>query len=465
MVTIDLLPLGTSLLRLHRKIDADWHQTPRISVTRTITKGDRAKDGPITETIIRRGKRAIVDGAKATAIVLLKKYWKRVERLVYSPMLFDTMVTDTGILMPSILVDARMLMQERSLTERTMRNHLAQLMKIGFIVRKKWHGRKRQFELWINPELILKEQAAAVETPQPADSQFSTISTVLSTNGIKFPAIELPELQEALKNKIGQCGEIPREPSSERPSQEAEDSNQAGSGQRTAKNEAGAGGAAKPGVTTPEPEDATTAARRANWEAYVVPTYLFAKARLWPEHNFNPHQELLAKRAIWRGVYLNFDDPTFDYDAYFKDVLRRIELVERFIMKHVGSAKPRYIPMPWAEMVKGMGYFDWENEQGFKGTMAWLQSDRQLEHLARVNREVKKALNELKLRRKIDRGEKTTRKPVKHIEGTSFGQLYRFHEQRLEQLGGTRALNKYQPQVMELLKNLTQPQRRQLLGT
>lgn len=443
--SIQLLPLGTCLLRWHHKVDSLWHQTPRIRVTRTITKGPRAG---VEETITRRGARVVVDGCKATGEVLLKAYRRRVERMMTSSFLFNMLVTDTGIVMPSILVDARQLMQQRSLTERTMRNHLAQLLQIGFIVKKKWHGRQRSFELWINPEYILLAQKPAAECAQPVESQNPTMAPVLCTNGTKFPVIELPEHQKDQKREIGQCGEIPADDPSKRPFQEAEGRNPVENVRQASKQTTGGRGAAEVSENTPVENDPAAVEKRAWEDAYVDSAWAYCKPLLYPAIHFTPHQEQLARQALRTGVYRNFDDQCFDYERYHRGVLRRLELVEKYFQKNAGRY---YAPMPWAEFVKGRGYFDWENEKGFKGTMAWLQADQRAEHLARVNRTVNKAVSELTLRRKLDRGEKTTRRPARHIQEMSLMGLFRHHQRVLEQLGGPLALDKYHQRVQNLL--------------
>lgn len=446
MSSIELLSVSSCLLRWHQKVDSLWHQTPRITFTRAITKGVRAG---IEETVCRRGQRQVVDGAKVTGEVLLKQYRKRVERMLTTSFLFDTIVTDKGIVMPSILVDARQLMQQRSLTERTMRNHLAQLMYVGFIVKKKWHGRKRSFELWINPDYILKEQEKAVEKHRQEGSELSTINQVLSKDGTKFPVIELPELQESQKFDIGQCGKMPLAHSSERPSPEAEGRKPNECGQQTVKQSAGGCGAAKKGFMPSVKSCPATVERQSKHDAYVTSAWVYAKALLYPEYHFNSHQEQLAKEAIRVGVYRNFQDEGFDFERYHKGVLRRIELVEKYFQKHAGRY---YAPIPWAEIIKGRGYFDWENTKGFRGTMAWLLADQQAEQVAKVNRALRKAIGELKLRRKLDRGEKTTRNPAKHIQAMSFAKLYRHHEAAINQLAGVQALTKFRAQTYNLLR-------------
>jgi hypothetical protein len=330
-----------------------------------------------------------------------------------------------------------------------MRNHLAQLLSVGLIARKKWHGRKRSFELWINPELVCQVPQPAVESPVAAESGYQTIGAVLSTNGTKFPPIELPELQETQKSEIGQCGENASDEFSERPFPEAEGRNPSSDAAgQAAKQGQGGRAADRPAPSTPAAAPGPETEKQAQYAAYVNSAWGYAKALLYPEHRFSAHQEELACQAIRRGVYREFEDPHFDFARYHQGVLRRIELVEKHFAKHAGRY---YAPMPWAELIRGRGYFDWENQKGFRGTMAWLVADERAEHLARVNRAVAKALSELKLRRKLDRGEKTPRRVAKHIQASSFAELYQRHQAALGQLGGPLATDKYNQQVLTLL--------------
>ncbi|MDU0372116.1 hypothetical protein ACFPAF_17065 [Hymenobacter endophyticus] len=445
---IHLLPLSQCLLHWHLKVDELWHRTPPIEVTRTITRGQRAG---VTETLLRRGSRAVCDGAKATGEELLKQYRRKVEKLLQQPFLFGLLVTDTGELtLPSILVDARQLMQKRSLTERTMRNHLSQLLAVGFISRKKWHGRQRSFELWIHPDYVCKTPQNAPETPVAPVSDCTTIASALSTNGTKFPVIKLLEDPKDQTLEIGQCGENASGGISERPFQEAEASNRAPRAGLTAKQGQG-GGAAQVATETPPPAERPAQPELpATYAAYVLEAWLMAKALLYAEQRFTPFQEELARQAILRGVYRGFTDQHFDFARYHKGVLRRLELVEKHFTRHAGRF---WAPMPWAEMVTGRGYFDWENEQGFKGTIKWLVADQRAEQLARVNRAVSKAIGELKLRRKIELGEKVPlRVPRRLVELANRRTLYHQHIAALEQLGGTLATDKYNKLAEPLLR-------------
>ncbi|RSK45197.1 hypothetical protein [Hymenobacter rigui] len=445
---LHLLPLSQCLLQWHLKVDDLWHRTATIEVTRTITRGTRAG---VTETLLRRGSRDVCDGAKATGEELLKQYRRRVEKLLQQPLLLGLLVTDTGELtLPSILVDARQLMQKRSLTERTMRNHLAQLLAVGFISRKKWHGRQRSFELWINPSYVCKAPQNAPEVAVAPVSTCTSIAAALSTNGTKFPVIELLEDHKEQKLEIGQCGENASDVVSERPFQEAEASNPAGRAAQAAKQGQGRGAAAAAPETPTPVAPPTQPELPANYEAFVIEAWLLAKALLYPEQRFNAFQEQLARQAILRGVYRGFTDQHFDFERYHKGVLRRIELAEKYFTRHAGRY---WAPMPWAEMVTGRGYFDFENEKGFKGTLKWLVADQRAEQLARVNRAVGKAIGELKVRRKLELGQKTPlRVPRWIVEAESRRTLYHRHVAALEQLGGTLALDKYHKLAEPLLR-------------
>lgn len=441
--------MGQCLLHWHKYLHDKWEQTPRTTFTRTITKGKRAG---VEETVCRRGQRQVVDGAKATGEVLLKQYRNRVERMITTPFLFNKIVTDTGIIMPSILVDGRQLMQKRSLTERTMRNHLAQLMNVGFITKKKWHGRKRSFELWVNPEYILKKQEKTVENGLRDDSRSPAIDEIQPAKGIKFPPIELPELQESQKFEIGQCGKVPFDLSSEKPFPEAEGCNIAGSGPQTTKQGARGRGTAKSALRLPADDNSLVLKEQNKCNSYVMSTWKYAKALLYPEYQFSANQEQLAKQAIFDGVYRKFEDRGFDFERYHEGVLRRVELAQKYFHKHAGRC---YAPMPWAEIVKGRGYFDWQNEKGFRGTMAWLLADQLSKQVSKMKRAVRQALSELKLKWKLSRGEKTTRNLPKHIQSMSMSGLYFRHEAILKKYeaflkqggGSTSALTQFYRQA------------------
>ena len=453
-IPVHLVPtLATAKLRWTKTVDASLAAATTITFTRTIRQGPQAGS---EKTVTRRGARQIVDGAATTGYLLVTMYYKRLEKALQAPLLFDMLVTDTGMTLPSILVDSETLGRKRGLCGRTIRNHVRQLMAAGLIVRKKWHGRQRQYELWISPDVVLMQPENYVTDPveNPVENAAqaapgaSHIGQIIAANGKDFPPNTLPKVLKDLKYDIGQSAKILSDDISKKPSPKKEVCRPGQPDGRASKRGAGGGGAAAAAVAPAPAEDPATAAQTARNEAYVFSCWLLAKALLYRHLRFSPHQEELALAAIRRGVYRGFTDEQFDFERYHRGVLRRIELVEKYLLKHPG----RYAPMPWAEIVAGRGYFDWENENGFRGTMAWLVVDERLEQLRRVNRAVAKALGELKLRRKLDRGEKTTRQPARHIEAASFAHLYQDHRLRLEQLGGQAALDKLNQQVQNLLR-------------
>ena len=450
--TIELLPtLAAARLRWAKTVDASLQRSTTTTFTRTVGKGTRAGT---EETVTRRGARRIVDGAATTGYMLVKMYYKRLEQVVAAPFLFDILVTDTGMMLPSILVDSRMLGQQRGLCARTIRNHIRQLMEaeVGLIVRKKWHGRKRQYELWINPKVVLLQPENRVENPVEPAAEVPTIGQIMSVNSKNFPPIEPPEVLKDQKLDIGQSGKVLSDDFSKKPFPEAEVCRALEADAQASKQGTGGRGAAPATQIPPAAEDPATAARTARNEAYVVSCWLLAKALLYRHLHFSPYQETLALTAIRRGVYRDFEDSTFDFERYHRGVLRRLELVEKYLQKHAGDPEPKYVPAPWAEIVHGKGYFDWGNLNGFRGTMSWLIEDERLEKRRRANRAVDKAVSELKLRRKLDRGEKTTRRPAQHVQAASFTTLYQGHCRRIEQLGGQPALDKFNQQVQNLLR-------------
>lgn len=448
-----LLTLGNSLLRWHLRVDTLWVHAPTYTHERKCADGTR-------KFITRRGPRLVCDGAKTTGDILIKRARRQVERMLRSSLLYNVLVTDTGVQMPSVLVNARELNEQRSLTERTMRNHLAQLQKVGLITRKKWHGTNASFELWINPEFVWDNAQNGGEKQTAADFIAPTKAVELSPKSNKFPHTEAfheTSSQETLKVLVGDVHKYHADDFSGNPSQEAEGDNQApGDAGQASKRGQGGRGATPAAPKASAQQDAATAARTAQNEAYVASAWGYAKALIYYNQLFSPEQEAKARQAIFSGVYGGFPTGYADWENYHAGVLRRIELVQEHYARRQYRGEKCYAPLPWAELIQGRGYFDRENTRGFSRTLSWLANDVRAKHNATVNIAVGKAYGELKLRRQLDRGEApkrvgTRRKVPAHIESATLLELFRKHENSLIKLGGVEAVRKYHLKVNALL--------------
>ncbi|MBO0360661.1 hypothetical protein J0X19_22060 [Hymenobacter sp. BT186] len=438
-----LLTVDTSLLRWHLRVDSLWQCTPRSTHIRQMADGTQ-------KVISRRGQRLVSDGAKWTGEFLIKRARKVVQRLLNSGLLYGVLVTDTGVQMPSILVNAKELNEKRTLTERTMRTHLKQLEKVGLITRKKGHGSNASFELWINPAFVWETAQNAVEIHTTVDSLTQPAARPLSPNGNKFPHTEVLETDVLLKKEpIGDVDKYHADGFSGNPSQETEGDNPEGADAGQASKRAPGGRGAAPAAPDTSPaQDAATAARTAYNAAFVEQTWQYAKALIYTNQRFSPEQERLAKRAIWTGVYGGFPADFGEWETFHAGVLRRIELVqEHFVGKQLRGEKA-WAPLPWAEMIPGRGYFDWENVKGFRGTYDWLRNDLKAKDQERINVAIGKAYGELKLRRLLDRGEAPKfvgrrKKVPAYIENTTLLALFRQHEKNIQRLGGKDAVRKF----------------------
>lgn len=442
-----LLPLKTATLLFQKYAEQLWAQTATKSFVRTITKGDRAGK---QEAVTRRGARALTDGAKVTGDFVLSTYWKHADRTLNSPLLIDVVMTDTGVILPSLLINARDLNQYRNMTERSMRNHMTQLKNVGVITGYKWHGSRQSFEVWINPEYVLKKAQKPVEKHAEADSTAQRLNSLLGPIGKKFPPTELPELQETLKSSNWNV----INPPSGNPSQETEACNPAECGAQASKSDTGAARAAKTAPHTSQPEDAVRAEFQARKRAAVVSTWAAAKAQLYQNQTFSKEQEVRAQQALWLGEYRDFPLNFAASEQFQADILRRITLVEEYFWRQKERDCKAWACSPWAEMVPGRGYFDVENQfNGFIKTKPWLVEDRKRQRREAASQAIAKALAALNLRRKIDQGYRLVtktgkaRKIAQYIQDNTLMQIFKMHTAFLQQNFGTTTVHRFHKRI------------------
>jgi hypothetical protein len=140
---------------------------------------------------------------------------------------------------------------------------------------------------------------------------------------------------------------------------------------------------------------------------------------------FSEEQSRLALNAAYFGIYGGFPDdwPLRHQERYHEQVLERIGLVAAYFARN----PEKYPPMPYAEHVAGKGYFDKENERGFIGTMRWYQT-----HL--LHRQ-QRALADALRRARREMRQHALGAASKKVQAKTTLELFRFHEERLRQLG------------------------------
>jgi hypothetical protein len=149
---------------------------------------------------------------------------------------------------------------------------------------------------------------------------------------------------------------------------------------------------------------------------------------------------------MWYGTYYGFGKrlTLAEWQRYHDQVLQRIDLAAAYFARHDN----KFAPSPFAEFVKGSGYFDAENSQGFSGTEAWLVRQEANNRQRNISRALIKARQQLKAHQ--------LGIAPKRTQALTSIQLFRYHEAKLRALGCD-ALQRYYDQVANPTRPLPTP--------
>jgi hypothetical protein len=374
--------------------------------------------------------KACSDGARTTARLLCVYGVEVVVQLRRVPLLLEE-ATDAAPehrTPPPISTNCEALARARGISARAVRDHLQELLKIGVITRKNNRGWQANFELFLAPALVWqKEPPAAQEGPkkrQYAPSQPSEVRT-------NFPPILVQDRQDTRKVEIGQVEKLVTPPAP------------AGPGELTGNT--GPQQAPKPAPPRPTTPRQTTKAGQGGAAAAhlqaeqlgrVTQAWHYAQKRLYSGRKFTEYEHERAREAIWYGTYGGFglSATPAEWERYHNEVLHRIDLVARYLERHPEKS----LPSPYAEFVKGAGYFDAENARGFAGTDAWLARAEATNRERSITRALLKARQQLKAHR--------LGIAPKRVQAMTNVQLFRYHETKLRAFGPD-VLQRYYAQV------------------
>ena len=439
-----VLTLRETRLRLHLKVVRLNQEQPTRTHTRVGSDGQ-------TKTVITRPKR-LCDGAKTTAVLLLQRAREHTLRMLSNPLYWDQLTaTRTNELpdVPPIEVNGRELSEKRGLTDRALRNHLAQLKQVGIIVNKKFRGTRASFHVWMNPELLWAAPLGAVKTAEASIAVNSHTHSVSLANGKKVPdtevleTLETPEREITNEDKlvIGSTAKL----GTRNPLLETEARN--GRAFRRKKNGAGGG----PITNSQKVEPTDNAAQDPvllKKMSYVLEFWQTAKELVYPGRQWTSEQVRQAKNAIWTGVYNNFySHGEFNWESFQLSLLRRLQLVQNHFQLHPG----RFAPLPYAHHKPGAGYFDKANANGFIGTITWLKQENKRKQSLIVERALRTAMTEIDQHKAIINTPEIKLRAHERVRSFSLFQLIKHHENVLKQLGNTKALDRFYAKVANKL--------------
>jgi len=395
----------------------------------------RTVKGQVQHYLVR--PKAISDGGQATARLLLVYAIQTVEELRRVPLLLEaaTDAVPAQRIPPPIATNNEALARARNVSARAIRDHLRELLKIGFIVRKTNHGWQANFELCLAPEFVW--QKAAQQAPEaPKKRQYAP--SPASAPATKVPPFVSLEKQDKKEIEIGHVEKLV--------SPTAGDVLTGNTGPQAGSKPAPTPPATSAQATKEGPGGAAAAQLQAERLAQVMQTWHYAWKRLYPSRSFDETEQRKAQQAIWYGVYRGFGPALSpqQWQRYHDQVLQRIDLAAAYFQRY----PHKFAPSPYAEFVTGTGYFDAQNVNGFVGTEAWLARQEANQRQRNIARALLRARRELKAHRL---GLATKRR-----QEMSAIQLFRYHETKLKAYGPD-ALQRYLAQVAQ--PNVPDPHR------
>lgn len=418
-----------ALRRLHQNVEKLNDAMPVKTFVRTQKSGT-------TKTIIYRPKR-VNGNVKATGEHLIKAYVKEFYKTIAN--LGDAAFTDG---LPSLATNGTQIAAWRSFSDRTSRNHMATLRAAGIVSDYKFHGSEADFEVWISPEILFDCPQLTVEKSKNSD----IANVVFSTIDKNFPhrvtvthsnkEIEIDNVSNQHSDIQKTENQIVMHGNNHGDTEQPEPKPAPLAGNVTVcHSDKGAGGAAAADAQSAPKErrsragryERTEAQKQAIFEGFLQSFWLYAKQMLYTSRSFQPYQEELALQTIRRSVYRFFEPELTEkeWDDYQKTLYQRIEMVARYYAKH----PDKYIPEPFAYGKEGAGYFDWENERGFRATEKWQRDNQQLYRIHYVRQVVSRAIRALQKHR-------CGTAPVK-LQKLTYLEAYRTIERSLERFGET----------------------------
>ncbi|TPE43949.1 hypothetical protein [Pontibacter mangrovi] len=423
---------GKALLAWHLLVQKKNNEQPLIERKRKFADG--------TEQLYYTRTKLIPGNVEATGERLIKEYIR-----AYEFQLQHGFEPEHEQDLPSLFTNSAKMADKRTCSDRTIRNHISRLRKVGLISGYVFHGSFHDYELWINPEVLFSGEILckknATETPKTAE-----ISPSASPNDNNLPhnvAFETLETVEKENTHVDKCGVAAQQgalPDGEGDchtlgTQETGNPGAQRAGSRLKSRLYGSVEAKKQDTGTGGAARAEKDAQRAVFVAYVEHFWLTAWKLIYPNAQFNDYMQRQAKNAIWRGVYGGFTAKmnSKEWEQYHKEAIERLTLAANYFENH----PDKYAPMPYAEFKPGTGYFDFENLRGFRATEEWLIKQQVWRQQQEVNAALSRAQREISLHK-----QGKLEKLPKRLQAKTKLELFRFHENKMKRLGRA-ALDKF----------------------
>lgn len=396
-----------------------------------------------------RQQKAVCDGAQATGKALIQMYANHFKKLhVLMPEGWCT-----GDDIPSLTTNSTKIAKFRqNVSSRTIRNHIKQLKVLGFITSYKFHGSKFDYEIWLNPAVLFGTPEKAVNLTSEEVFEWEVSSTKnsplapnggipkasnISTNGTKFPD---NNPKEHYWNNDIDIRKVENLSNTETENGNNDSVNHVLTDCQAMETVVGAAGRSKitvdksskmwisdPSLWKRVGNDGGVYFGLArNQQEFVQHFWNYAKRLLWSDRVFTPADEFAAMDAIANGVYRKAFVNGMSgkqLSEFHSEQLKALDIAGRYYTKNPS----KYPGEPMAKYVAGKGYFDAENEKGFKvakayRAKAWIENKKDY-----GKRILKLAILHLNNHPKG--------KAPKHLQVKTWREVYDHYELRCKKMG------------------------------
>lgn len=333
-------------------------------------------------------------------------------------------------------------------SDRTVRNHIDRLRELKLITTE-FHGDKKAFEVWINPKFLFGEAAlTAARNLQntPKIAPLGENAKVFPHNRTHLEILEKEKKNaDMLKNQHGvnsdgesiqgQRGETDGNVMPLNDWVEQQREVKAGGGGPVGKSEI----AAQNDQRRRQKATAMLEKRMPGMPKGLDPKYwdmlinfwLYAWKVIYTHREYSLENQEKALIAISAGVFNNFidDNTPAEWLSYYQFQMAKLDKAARYYDLHPDAYKPD----PYAVVVPGKGYFDYENVKGFVGIDAWIKKDsiknaRHRQAYAEKSEEkVKRCEALLRTARRDFEKQRQEMKPRKEVAGKDQIALFQYY--------------------------------------
>lgn len=257
-------------------------------------------------------------------------------------------------------------------SSRSIQRYMLKLRQASVVTSKVNHGPNANYELWINPEILLANSDLSVNT----ETQLLKLPELSKAfTGVKN-ALLAPRRTDRLPSYSGNFkNNILKEGDNVDFSENDFSGNTSGNTRKIAEEESVTGNksAAATAAAMLMPGNEYFKANEKVLNEHVDIFWSTAKAKLYQHTNIIPRQEQTARRLITELYLQKFDR---DLESTHQILLQRIQLAADYVQK---DRTKRFIPLPYI-------YFDPGNSKGFAGTEQWYWEGRK--HRADIDKEL-----------------------------------------------------------------------------